>query len=336
MLGELDESTEAVKKWRLIDITGGGSRDYYTGESRVADDRGHGLAIRDAFRNFAENNPYGRGTIAIRLPPTLSAYAPYVDAQMRSTKGAGARALQRLQDLATVAEIAGLFVTGPLGLAVGAVGGVAGAIVAVDSLARRSRTDHLIEVGTVFDILGVVGGVASVGGVGAGAARLHVDDLAAAGGRLPSWVNRLERTERALHIHGVIGNVQQVFAIPWQMYEQLEQIQQQLKAGTISEGQARAPGRWRSCRASSRAPSRSSRRGAGWHAGRGERTGPHAESAGAPTVARVPGSSRPAFTATPPLLTPMAPARRSARSPTAIRAARRRGPGRRNPRATDG
>ena len=30
MLGELDESTEAVKKWRLIDITGGGSRDYYT------------------------------------------------------------------------------------------------------------------------------------------------------------------------------------------------------------------------------------------------------------------------------------------------------------------
>ena len=242
MLGQLNESDEAHKQWRLVDITSPGSRDFYTGESSLAGPAGHSVAIRDAFRKFAEDNQYGRGTIAIRLPAELQQYAMSVPPLMRSTPGANARMMQRLKDLATVAEIVGLFVTGPIGLTIGAVGGVAGAVVAVDSLARRARTDHLMEVGTIFDVLGVVGGVASVGGVGAGVAWMHVDDLAATGARMPSWVNKLERTERGLHIHGVIGNVQQVIAIPWQVYQEMEQIEQQLAAGTISEGQARARG----------------------------------------------------------------------------------------------
>ncbi len=126
MLGQLNESDEAHKQWRLVDITSPGSRDDYTGESYLPGPVGHSVAIRDAFRNFAENNQYGRGTIAIRLPAELQVYAMSVPALMRSTPGASARMMQRLKDLATVAEIVGLFVTGPIGLTIGAVGGVAG------------------------------------------------------------------------------------------------------------------------------------------------------------------------------------------------------------------
>ena len=57
---------------------------------------------------------------------------------MRSAPGNRSRALQRLRDLATVAEVVGMFATGGLGVAIGAVGGVAGAIGSVDNLARRS------------------------------------------------------------------------------------------------------------------------------------------------------------------------------------------------------
>jgi len=239
MLGEAKDSTDAHPKWRLVDISSPSSRDIYEGESGSQGAAGHGAAIRDAFRNFAENNEYGRGTIAIRLPSQLTSEPAYagvtIDQMMRSAKGGKGRFLQRLQDLATVAEVVGLFVTGPLGAAVAAVGGVAGAIIAVDSLVKRARTGHVVEVGTIFDILGVVGGVTSVAGVGVALGRARLDKITAAGKTMPGWVSKVEKTEKALHIHGLVGNVQQVIVIPMQLIEELDAIE----GGTEGERSAR-------------------------------------------------------------------------------------------------
>src|SRR5262249_37722610 len=82
------------------------------------------------------------------------------------------------------------------------------------------------EVGTIFDILGVIGGVASVVTVGTSVARAHLEDLAKAGKGMPSWVTKLERTEKALHIHGRFGAMSQIFIIPYNLMEELDQIEQ--------------------------------------------------------------------------------------------------------------
>jgi hypothetical protein len=239
MLGEAKASTDKHPKWQLIDITSPSARDIYEGESKLEGPAGHSAAIRDAFVNFREKNEYGRGTIAIRLPAQLTSQPAYagatVEPLMRSAKGGWGRFKERLTDLATAAEVVGLFVTGPIGAAVAAVGGVAGAIVAVDSLVKRARTGHVWEVGTIFDVLGVVGGVASVGGFGAALGRAHIDRLAAEGGKMPSWVSKLEKTEKALHIHGMIGNLQQIIVIPYQTIEELNGIE----GGTDGERDAR-------------------------------------------------------------------------------------------------
>ena len=212
--------TQGHPHWNLVDISNSSVNEIYHGKSDTAGPTGHAAAIRDAFRDFAENNDYGRGTIAIRLPAELTSRPEYagatVDPLMRSAKGGSGRFKQRLQDLATAAEVVGLFVTGPIGVAVAAVGGIAvGAIIAVDSLAKRVRTGHVVEVGTIFDILGVIGGVTSAAGVGVAMANARLGKIAAAGGKMPSWVGKVEKTEKALHIHGVIGNIQQVIVSAW-------------------------------------------------------------------------------------------------------------------------
>ncbi|HEX2626286.1 MAG TPA: hypothetical protein VHL56_05230, partial [Candidatus Limnocylindrales bacterium] len=228
MLGETKESTTDKPRWQLIDISSAGAREIYHGKSDTAGPTGHALAIRDAFRDFAENNDYGRGSIAIRLPKELTSQPEYagatVDPLMRSAKGGSGRFKQRLQDLATAAEVVGLFVTGPIGVAVAAAGGIAGAIIAVDSLAKRVRTGHVVEVGTIFDILGVIGGVTSVASVGVAMGNARLGKVLAAGGAKPSWVGKLEKTEKALHIHGVIGNIQQVIVIPMDLIKELDEI----------------------------------------------------------------------------------------------------------------
>ncbi|HET9059958.1 MAG TPA: DUF4157 domain-containing protein, partial [Acidimicrobiales bacterium] len=155
MLGELAGSAEGHRRWALVDLSTPGSRDVYVGTSKLPGFEGQQAAVRDCFRSLAEASPYGRGVLAIRLPPELSdalGHAVQVEPAMRSAKGAGERALQRLKDLALVAELAGTVATGGLGLAIGAIGGVAGAVGSVDSLMRRSRTGHMMEAGTIFDV----------------------------------------------------------------------------------------------------------------------------------------------------------------------------------------
>ncbi|HET9872842.1 MAG TPA: DUF4157 domain-containing protein [Propionibacteriaceae bacterium] len=220
MLGQLgpSQSYEGHRRWALVDITSPGSRDVYVGESGLPGHAGQVAAIRDAFRRFAENAGYGRGTLAIRLPEELATAlgAPVpIEAQMESAPGDWGRVKQRLQDLATVAEIAGVFVTGgTAGVVLGAVGGIAGAITATDALVRRARTGHVLELGTLLDVLGVVGGLAAVGQAGAHTARGLAESISRASGHAPAWIDRLEATEKVLHVHAKLGNVQQVISIP--------------------------------------------------------------------------------------------------------------------------
>ena len=65
-------------------------------------------AIRNAFIAFRENMEYGRGTIAIRLPAGLVRELggdAGVEPRMRVAPGRHARAMKRLTDLATAAEL---------------------------------------------------------------------------------------------------------------------------------------------------------------------------------------------------------------------------------------
>ncbi len=239
MLGRLPDPGEGRHRWLLVDFTGAATRDYYSGDSTVGGAAGDAAAIRDCFRNLAENANYGRGTLAIRLPAELEAALGQpvgLEASMEVRPGPLGRGLQRLRDLARAAEVAGVFATGGVGVAIGAVGGVAQAIVSAESLARRARTGHLMEVDTVFDILGIVGGLASLGSVATHVAR-DVAEAGRAAGRLPSWVNRLERVEGALHIFGELSGHQQMISIPYSLITELDAIDADSSA---SDGQRRA------------------------------------------------------------------------------------------------
>lgn len=218
MLGQAEGSRDGKIRWVLADITSPKTQQVYSGTSSGSGLAGHQEAIRKAFVDFRENAEYGRGTIAIRLPEGLSTHIggdPGVEARMRSAPGFRARAMQRLTDLATAAEIAGLIIAGPVGIAIGAVGAVAGTIVAVDRLSRRSSGDRLTwDFDTVMDITSIVGGFVGLGGIGAGGL-----------GRLPRWVNRVERVQNGLRIYGMTEMGAQVIIIPAQLELQLRQIE---------------------------------------------------------------------------------------------------------------
>lgn len=233
MLGEAEGSREGARHYLLADVTAPSPRDKYVfeGRSTQAGAAGHAEAVRKAFVDFRENNGYGRGTLAIHLPVALeeAAGGPLgVEPRMRSAPGTRARAMQRLRDLATVAEIAGLVLTGPVGLAVGAVGGVAGAIVAVDSLSRKYSAGALRwDFETIMDVSSIVGGVAGVAAPALGALR-----------NVPRWANRVERLQGLLHIYGVTQLGSSVIVIPVQLEMELAALEKQ--AGQLSPGQLAA------------------------------------------------------------------------------------------------
>jgi hypothetical protein len=221
MLGQTSPEGAAPTTWRLVDITSNSTHDYYSGSSPLGGKAGRDAAIRDCFRNFAENADYGRGTLAIRMPKELiAAVGPVdVDREMRSAPGKGGRFLQRLKDIGKVAAIAGLFATGGLGLAIGVVGGVSGAIVAVADLIKRSRTGHITDspIEVVLDGLTVIAGLASVASVGTYYARGAANDLAKLGEAPPTWLKGLERTEGLLKLHAQFSIGQQIITIPYEL-----------------------------------------------------------------------------------------------------------------------
>ena len=244
MLGEHTDSrqNDGPAHWVLADITSPNTRQRYHGRSTQPGQAGHAEAIRQAFVDFRENGEYGRGTIAITLPGGLSTAigGPVsVESTMRAAPGHEERSMQRLQDLATVAAIAGLVVTGPVGLAVGAAGGIAGAVVAAHRMARRAEGDRLrLDYETFTDIVDIIGGLVSVVSVGTaaiGAAARRGTALARAGASAEDlsraassfrWVQRMEMTDRAIHIFGLIQGIGQgVIMIPYSLYRQLEAIE---------------------------------------------------------------------------------------------------------------
>lgn len=220
MLGEAHDSREGHRRYLLADLTSPSPRDRYEfeGRSSQAGVAGHREAVRNALVDFRENNGYGRGTIAIRLPEALETAAGgslAIEATMRSAPGSRRRVMQRLSDLATAAEIAGLIVTGPAMIAVGTVAGVAGAIVSIDKLSRRREAGALHwDFETIMDIASIVGGAA-----GAATGPLH------GLGKLPRWARRVERIQGVLHIIGITQLGTSAIAIPIQLEEQLTQIE---------------------------------------------------------------------------------------------------------------
>lgn len=233
VLGEAANSTDSNRHYLLADVTTSNPHDRYIfeGESTQAGLAGHSEAIRKAFVDFRENNGYGRGTIAIRLPSTLEqdVGGPIgLEPEMRSAPGSRARVMQRLKDLATAAEIASLFVSGPAALAIGAIGGVAGAIVAIDSIQRRRAGVGFswTSFETIMDITSIVGGAVGLAGPALG--RL---------GKLPRWASKVERLQGMLHIYGIGQMGLQVIIIPVQLEMQLEEID---KIPNLSEGERAA------------------------------------------------------------------------------------------------
>lgn len=212
MLAEKNNSTVAHKRYRLVDLTSPNTQDYYEGESTQQGVAGHSEAITNAFIHFRENNGYGRGTIAIRPPANIPAGVTMPSA-LRSAPGARGRWIQRLQDLATAAEVAGLVLSGPAGMVVGLIGGVAGAAVAVDSLMRRQHGGRFSwNFQTVMEITGVVGGV------------------------IP-FIGLSRRFERTVYYIGIAQLGQSALAIPIQLEEQLHAIEMDM---SLPEGERRA------------------------------------------------------------------------------------------------
>ncbi|KQW48926.1 hypothetical protein ASC77_09410 [Nocardioides sp. Root1257] len=241
MLGQLSPGPDAPWRWALVDITSPGTRNIYEGSSSLPGAAGRSAAIRDAFRNFAENADYGRGTLAIRMPQELidAVGAVDVEATMRSAPGDWKRVTRRLADLARVAGALALVLTGPAAIVVGAIAGVAGAVVSVDALMKRSATGHLLEGGTLFDILGVIGGVASVVSLGtmltADAVNAAVQAKTLSGGvkELPKWVRNVQMIDRVVHIQGQVAGVLTLMKIPYDLVKEWGEID----ASDASEGQ---------------------------------------------------------------------------------------------------
>jgi hypothetical protein len=229
VLGEASDSSDGDWHYKLADVTSAATQDTYEGTSEQSGTAGRNEAIRQAFVDFRENNGYGRGTIAIRLPDM--GFETTLEQTMRSAPGTRARVMQRLSDLALAAEIAGLVISGPVGVALGVVGGVAGAVVAADSLMRRHDAGRLRwDFQTVMDVISVIGGVVAVG---QGATAL------ARGAQRVSWISRveeaervrrignIERVERVLHLYSVSQMGSQVIIIPLSLQQELAQIDAQ-------------------------------------------------------------------------------------------------------------
>lgn len=201
ILGESTDSVDGSYHFKLIDLTSPATQDEYEGRSSGEGISGKNEALRNAFINFRERNGYGRGTIAIRLPEDMPTGLS-VETTMRSAPGSRDRALRRLQDLATAAEIAGLVISGPIGIGIGLAGGAAGAIIAGEHLWRRHRADRFDwDFATFMDITAIVGGA------------------------IPFLGMTSRRMGNLVYYVGIAQLGQSVLVIPIQLEQQLRQIE---------------------------------------------------------------------------------------------------------------
>lgn len=213
-----------VVEYRLADVTTHDAQQEYLGESKAPGAEGHREAIRAAFVNFRENNGYGRGTIVIRLPKELdenSQIAPLpMEREMRSAPGQRERALQKLKDIATAAEIAGMIVGGPAGLAIGIAGGVAGLTLTAENIRKRVTGDRFewASFETLMDVISIVGSTVGIGAGVSGAVR--------AAGSTARWAVTAEK----LFVPIMKGQlIVQVVILPSNAYVQFAKLEEQIK-----------------------------------------------------------------------------------------------------------
>ena len=211
-------SKAGARRWRLIDVTSKDTKRIYRGSGAT-----HNDAINDAFKEFKWRCAYGRGTIAIRLPDQLKQIDGEqisVPAQMRAQPGFGERFEQRLSDLATAAEVASLFVTGPIGAGIGIAGGLIGAGLAIKNFITRIEAGKaVLSWESAMDAFAVVTAFTFVG------------QAARKSARLAALAERAKKVGATLHVLSTAG---QVIIIPIQTYSELQQIsdeeEQSLKA----------------------------------------------------------------------------------------------------------
>ena len=247
-LAEAKRSKPDARVWQLVDV----SRDdpippVYEGTGKT-----HNAAIINAFELIAEKNEYGRGTIAVRMPPD-DQFSKAVDGETisvpgtwHSAPGFEERAWQRLKDLATATEIASLFISGPLGVGLMVVGGVAGGLVALHNMQKRAAAGKFewLDFQTGMDILAVVGAFLAVGGVAAKgvqtaaeaaeaarlAKRARWGDVAIETAEEASGMAKLAKAAdwagRAIHVMGTGMLAGQVITIPAGVVVQLARISQ--------------------------------------------------------------------------------------------------------------
>jgi hypothetical protein len=206
-------SKTGSRAWRLIDVSSEDTKRPYVGKGAT-----HNEAINAAFKDFKQRCGYGRGTISIRLPENLKAGVDgetiYVPAQMRASPGIGERFEKRLQDLATAAEVASLFVTGPIGVGLGIGGGMLGAGLAIKNFGgRMAAGKQFFSYETGMDALAVIGAFVAVAGGAAKSVRL------AALAKRARWVGT------TLHVVGTGVMAGQVIAIPMGLYLELQHIE---------------------------------------------------------------------------------------------------------------
>jgi Domain of unknown function (DUF4157) len=193
MLGEAPDKVKQAKKvaahgdfamledpakgvaYSLVDVTSPQTQKVYYGYSEKPGAEGHREAIDDAFRQFGEDATYGKGLLAVRIPPGAAGAtdANYPGAQIRtyrSKEGILQKVLWALGIIAAVAGVAALVATGigaPVAAGLlGAVAATAGAITALSHISERQRRHTLeFDAELVLDILSVISVVPA--GVGA-------------------------------------------------------------------------------------------------------------------------------------------------------------------------
>ncbi|MFT3843288.1 MAG: DUF4157 domain-containing protein [Myxococcaceae bacterium] len=154
-------STGKRPKWAVYDVTGAGDN---LGHAYVGEGHDDTAAITRAFKRFAGENEYGRGTMVAKVPG--AAIGPGVSdvvLELNNVPVGDGLARERLHDLMAVLIVLGLFIPG-----VGEAAMVIGATAAAAHLIQRWQDGNLQwDASLVSDLLAIVGAVGlGVGAVG--------------------------------------------------------------------------------------------------------------------------------------------------------------------------
>ncbi len=230
MLGEASDSSIDHVKYVLVDMSNPNKSKKYHGAGK-----NKAAAIRSAFKDFAENNDYGEGYIAYRVPGVMRTQ------KVRSKPGFRKKVLSALKTIALAAGMIALAIgavaTGGtslalLGTVLGVAAGVSGAIVAAENIRQRSE-NYRMEYDAEFflDVLNIAGGAASLLKVAGSVARAAKVTKAAQGAQTAAkmasaakWAGRLQKFDEVLLIHSGLDVVGNAVFTPLKILQDLKKI----------------------------------------------------------------------------------------------------------------